>query len=317
MSEILSSPFTYAVIIAIAAFIAAIGSNKINKQRNYIADRTKGIVDTANVTLEELKVAGKKINKSLAAAEQANLKLEINKDKIIETLEKTIENKETTLKAQETIIGMLTGGDSYPLILFNKKGFSLTSSGKYGIPNLKLQIIHISNYQHCPIESLSLYLNDNIVDKNIEVVYEENYTKTFAMTIDIIKFSDMKISIDKNVSHAFDFNFNSGLKRWTQRIRLLPINGRWEVLNGLEEEISYIKEKGLIPSPKTIHFQASTNFPYLKNIEGKKYARNALYYYLTSDRQNKLNYHNIFNRIFEISGENEMKSFDIDYFETE
>ena len=315
MSEILSSPYTYAIIIALAAFLAAFGSSRINRQRNEIYKTTKEIVDTAKITLDELKIAGDSINKSLKEAKEANSKLQENKDKIIETLNKTIENKETTLKAQERIIGILTGGDSFPTILFDKKGFFLASFGEYGIPNLQLQIIHISNYQNCPIESLSLYLNENEIDDNIKIVYDKSFTKTFAGTIDLISFSDLDVVLDKNKSHAFDFNFNSDLKRWTQRIRLFPVNGRWEVLNGLEEEISYREKKDQIPSPKTIHFKASINFPFLQEIDGKKYARNALYYHLTSERQNKLNYYNLFNRSFEIKGENEMESFDIDYFE--
>jgi len=315
MLEIFSSPYFYAVIIAGAAIVAAIGTDKINKQRNNIAEQTEKIVKTANVTLDQLKIAGDNINESLLKVEEANSKLEENKDKIIETLNKTIENNETTLKAQERIIGILTGGDSFPTILFNKKGFYLASFGDYGIPNLKLQIVHISNYQDCPIESLSLYLKENKADKNIDIVYDESFTKTFAGTFDLISFSDLRIDLDKNVTHAFDFNFNSNLKRWTQRIRFVPLNGRWEVLNGLEEEISYKEEKGKIPFPKTIHFKCSINFPLLQEIDGKKYARNAFYYHLTAARQNKLNYHNLFNRSFEISGDNEMESFDIEYFE--
>ena len=262
---IFSSPYFYAILVSIAAFAAAYGSQKINKTIN-------------------------------------------------ETFHETLEVKDTTIAAQKNIIGVLTGGDSYPSVLFNQKGFLLASSGDYGIPNLKLQIIHIPNYQNCPIESLSLYLNDNKADKNIKIIYDKTFTKSFAGSINLIKFSELAINLDKDVSHAFDFNFNSDLKRWTQRIRFIPVNNRWEVLNGLEEEISYKEEKGKVPSPKTIHFKASINFPYLEKIEGKIYGRNALFYHLTSKRQNKLNYHNLLNRSFEIEGDREMESFDINFF---
>ena len=94
ISEILASPYTYAIIISMAAFIAAFASQQV-------VDQTKN--NTA--------------------------KLEETKQAIIDNLSKTVE-------AKEEVIGMLTGGDSYPSILFNEQGFLFACNGKFGIPNL-------------------------------------------------------------------------------------------------------------------------------------------------------------------------------------
>lgn len=273
MANIIASPYTYATIVAIGAFIAAFASQQMIKQ-----------------------------------TKETNAMLEENKQSITDTLSKTVE-------AKEEIIGMLTGGDSYPTILYNKDGFLLASHGKYGIPNLKLQIVHISDYQHTSMESISNYLNNNKTNDNISVVYTNIFTKTFAGTVHTIKLSELNIEIDKNISHGFDFNFSNDFKRWVQRVRLIPVNGKWEVLDGLEEEVTYKKDIHSVPAPKTIHFRASQNFPYLENIQGKKYGANKLYYHLTVDRESKLNYHNLFNRSFEMTRDRIMDAFDINYFD--
>lgn len=273
---IAESPYTYALIMSCAVFLAAFSSDQVIKQR-------------------------KKTNKTLKNT----------KNIIITNLNKTIE-------AKNEIIGMFTGGDSYPEIMFGKNSFLLASNGKYGIPNLKLQIVHIKDYEKVPIETLSKYLNNQKASGSISVVYTKTFTKTFAGTMHTIKFSDIGIHLDKKISHGFDFNFNSDFKRWTERVRLINVNDKWEVLIGLEEETSHKKNTHTLSQPRTIYFRASPDFPYLEKVNGKTMGRNQLFYHLTKKRDDKLNYHILFNRIFDMTEGNRLISpLDINHFNTD
>jgi len=314
MSEIISSPFTYAIIVAIAAFFAAYGSNRINNQRNKTAKLTENLVKTADSTLKELKEAGEKINLSLNETEKANLNLKTNNDAIVENLKKTIEAKETIIKVKDDILGMLTGGQSYPSILFNENGFWISITGEYGIPNLKLDIVHIKDYEKTPVNSLNKYLAEGYIDSNFKLVYSNTFIKTFAGTLHLLKFEDLNLDIDTSKSQGFDFIFNSNIKKWTQRIRLNLVNNRWEVLNGLEEEITYKESKNKIPSPKSIHFKVSKNFPHIREIGKKKIISTQAYYYLIAQRENQLKSSQLFNKGYEVTEEIMMESFSTSFF---
>lgn len=318
MYEIFSSPYFYAAIVAIAAFVAAIGSDMVNKQRNKIESNTQEIVKTANITLNELKVAGENINQSLGEAKQANSKLDVNKDKIIETLNKTIENKEATLNAQATIIGMLTGGDSYPTILLKQsKGFYILVNGEYGIPNLDLQIVYIKDFINVPINSLASYLNDNVTSDNIAQIYSHTFPRTYPRSLHSINLSELNIDLNKNLSHGFDFIFTSDYKKWIQRIRLIPINGKWEILNAFEEVFTQDKDKTSISNISRIYFKVSDTFPNLVNHGGNTYGNEFLYYMLDNDKRRYLNSSRLFNDGIEITEKNITEPLDIDFFNEE
>lgn len=309
MSEIISSPYTYAVIITIAAFLAAYGSTQVNKQ-------TKKIGETAEMTLEELEKASEKINLSLKEAESANLKLKENNQSIVRNLQKTIETKEATIKSKEEVIGLLTGGDSYPSILFKKnKGFYLLVNGEYGIPNLHIQVAYFKDFLNTQIISLASYLNNNIPVDNISLVYSNSFPRTYPRSLHSIELKELNIDLNKEISHGFDFIFTSEYKKWIQRIRLIPVKGKWEVLYALEEVMTHDKDKTKLSNISDIYFKVSKDYPFLRNHDGKTYGNESFYYMLNNDKRRYLNSSRLFNNGIEIKEKNITEHMDIAYFD--
>ncbi|MCP4763104.1 MAG: hypothetical protein GY870_15110 [archaeon] len=305
--------YTYAAIIVTAAFIAAYGSSQINKQINKTAEQTETIVKIVDTTLGELEEASEKINFSLKEAEIANLKLKGNNQSIVENLQKTIEVKEATIKLKEEVIGLLTGGDSYPEILFKKnEGFSLRIDGEYEIPKLGLQIVHFMDFLNTPIESLALYLDDRVESGNISIIHEDFFPRTYSKNVHSIK---LDIFLNNKISHGFDFIFTSEYKKWVQRIRLIPIKNKWEVLNSLEEVLTQNKDKTSISNISKIFYKVSKDYPNLIRHEGKTYGNEALFYMMDNQKRNYLNSSRLFNNGVEIEEKNSIEPLEINFFD--
>lgn len=252
MSEIISSPYTYAVIVAIAAFIAAFGSRQVDKVRKEIAGHTKNLIEKADSSMTELKIASSQINKSLEETKVANQKLDENKSKIIENLNKTLDAKNATINAQNEIIGQLTGGDSFPRIEVGESCFYLVINGNYSIPDCEVEIVLLRDYFTAPFDVTDSYVYNGKKDgKYYNTICRQFYPKLWINGINVeIPFVDEIYDCVKNAdSFGFDIFFVSSFKRWKQEIRFLrfperksdfgvveKVNEEKPSLNGKNEE---------------------------------------------------------------------------------
>ena len=265
--NIFASPYFYAVLVSIAAFAAAYGSQKISKTINNTFNETLGV-------------------------------------------------KDTTIATQDNIIGMLTGGDSYPEVLFEKnKGFYLLVSGEYGIPNFNIQIVYFNDFINTQISSLASYLNYSQTVDNISLVHSETFPRTYPRNLHSISLNELKINLDKRVSHGFDFILTSEYKKWIHRIRLIPVNDKWEVLYALEEVTTHDKDKTKLSNISNIYFKVSKDYPYLLKHDGKTNGNEFFYYMLDNDKRRHLNSSRLFNNGIEIKEKNIIESLDINFFD--
>lgn len=310
MKEYIFNPlFAIFVLTVIAAFFVWINSVKDAKIRDEIHEGVDTIKKLSTQTIKDLEEANKNVLKSLGEVEQANKKLEQNYNQ-------TIEVKEATIQSQKDIIGMLTGGDSYPSILFQKnKGFYLLVNGEYGIPNFNIQIVYFNDFLNTSINTLASYLNNNITVDNISQVYSNSFPRTYPRSLHSIELKDLNIELNKEISHGFDFIMTSEYKEWIQRIRLIPISGKWEVLYALEEVMAHDKDKTKISNISDIYFKVSQNYPGLIKDEGKTYGNESFYYMLNNDKRKHLNSSRLFNNGIEIEEKNITESLDINFFE--
>lgn len=310
MEKFLLSPFLYAGIVALAAFLAAWGSYRIGKIRNDIANRTATLVESADKSLTELRKVGNSLNISLERIEHANLKLEENKKSIFETYEKTIESQKAIIQSKDEILGMITGGDSYPKIALFKDNIYVFVNGTYGIPDLKIEIYHLKNIDKIQASDISRYLSNGTESDNISKVYSGETKNLGAGLAHPIDCGYIKNELMKIVPQGFDIIFVGGFKKWIQRIRLYPINGKWERLDGLEETRTFIKTNNLTDMKSTIYFKASENFPHLFKVENEVFCGTNSYYVF--DRKVQLIV--VPNILHKITHENTIPPFDIDFF---
>lgn len=203
MSDFFLSPYTYAVIIAIAAFLAAIGSQHISNTRNLIAKQTENLVDTASETLAQMKDISQGINF---------------------TLEKTLEAKDATISAQKDILGQITGGDSFSSYDLIQKQLRLRIQGDYSIPNLKIKIYFLKNYIKIPFQEINEYLKKDVQNsKSINMIFDGGYEKLF-QNVWVKPFElprDVLSSIYEDDFAGFDIYFTTDYKCWKQSIRLM------------------------------------------------------------------------------------------------
>jgi len=158
LSSIFSNPFTYAGIIILAALVAAFNAKNASKKTDGIVTTTHSIEGTTNATFSRLENVSTNLVTTLGKIEQANSKLEENRKSINDTYEKTIESLKATIQSKDEILGMITGGDSYPQLALSKNAFFVFVNGTYGIPNLKVEIYHLKDYNNIPSEVVFDYL---------------------------------------------------------------------------------------------------------------------------------------------------------------
>ena len=276
MKEIISSPFTYAIIVTIAAFIAAYGSYRVNKTRKTIETNSKELIQKADSSMTELERASKQINESLEKAKEANIKLDINNSqlasnykKIVEGLEESIKAKDATISAQEEILGQITGGNSYPKITLKKDGFFLSPIGSFSIPNLQVKIGFIQNCMNIPEQTTLNYLRGQNPDKIFTFIISEKYSKLWKNpSFEIIKIKNMKnyLMTNNGIIHGFDISFQSEYKKWFQKIRLISHNGSWEIADVLYE-IPTTQKSNVFSSEKKIYEHVSKDFPTLEETD--------------------------------------------------
>lgn len=273
MSDFISSPYIYAIIIMVAAILAAYGADKTNKQRNEISKNVKDNIDTANVILTKLNAASETINLGLSKTLEANTKLEQNKDKIIETLEKTIENKEATLKAQEEIIGNLTGGNSF--CYFNPSVFPANSheqnahhkvtlglilEGNYPIRNIDYNICKLRKYSDEGTEKkylkkgfVPIIMNNENRPDNVRIAYSGEVINIPANIKDVSY--EISINAGGKIIKQLIWIKYAGKMRWIYAIRVTTIE---ETLN---EDGSYHSKE------KVLKEEADSGFPLTTNGE--------------------------------------------------
>lgn len=284
MNEIISSPFTYAIIVAIAAFIAAIGSYQINKKRNEIAETTKSLVNTADSTMSELKKASIQINTSLEQTKKANQKLDDNKVRIIANLNKTLEAKDATITAQNEIIGQLTGGQSYPKIGIGESCFYILINGKYSIPECEIEIILLKDYLTAPFNVTDNYLKNGIKDgKYFKTLEKLKYPKLWknGSSISIPFKEDVYNIVMNSQSFGFDIFYVSSFKRWKQEIRFLRFyedKSDFGIFDKLIEENPSQDEDNNVKT-KILIMQISDKFPteFIEAKTKKKFCHIDLY----------------------------------------
>lgn len=187
----------------------------------------------------------------------------------------------------------------------------------YGIPNFNIEIAYFNEFINTKTSSIVSYLNNNQAVDNISLVYSEAFPRTYPRSSHSISLNDLNINLDKGVSHGFDFILTSQYKRWVQRIRLIPVNGNWEVLYALEEVQTHDIDKNKISNISEIYFKVSDNYPNLIKHDGKTYGNEFLYYLLDNEKRNFLNSSRLFNNGFEIKEENHIEPLDLDFFDVE
>ena len=116
-------------------------------------------------------VAAYAANQKIKLFEKHNQTLAVSKKTIITNLEKTIESK-------DEIIGMVTGGDSYPRLSIGNNYFFLSVNGVYSIPECTVEIVYLKNYLNISLNTTSDYLEKGIRnDTDIKTIYKAKFTK--------------------------------------------------------------------------------------------------------------------------------------------
>lgn len=313
ISSIFSNPFTYAVFIIVAALVAAFNAKKASKKTDGIVTTTQSIEGTTNATFTRLENVSTNLITTLGKIEQANSKLEENRSSINDTYEKTIESLKATLQSKDEILGMITGGDSYPQLTLTKNAFFVVVNGTYGIPNLKVEVYHLKDYNSIPSEVVSDYLLNNTISGYIQRIYSSEARNLGVGNVNPIEYdSFIRTELaNTNISHGFDIFYTGDYKSWVQKIRLIPVNGKWEFLDCLEESSSFNKTTNLMNTRKTIYFKTSENFPYLSKIDDKVYCGSSSCYVF----DHKVHPIPIPNLLHEIKKENFIPTFGFGYFE--
>lgn len=307
LSSIFSNPFTYAGIIILAALVAAFNAKNASKKTDGIVTTTHSIEGTTNATFSRLENVSTNLITTLGKIEQANSKLEENRKSINDTYEKTIESLKATIQSKDEILGMITGGDSYPQLALSKNAFFVFVNGTYGIPNLKVEIYHLEDYKNIPSEVVSDYLLNKTMSGYIQKIYSSEARNLGVGNVNPIEYDSFIRNelANTNISHGFDIFYTGDYKSWVQKIRLIPVNGKWELIDCLEELSTFNKTKNLMNTRKTIYFNSSENFPYLSKIEDKVYCGSSSCYMF--DRK-------VPNLLHEIKKENYRPTLGFGYF---
>lgn len=234
-----------------------IGVEKID---TIVTNSEKKLNDAGEALSKVNAVVVQNLEKSVKAGEQ----LEQSYKQIVETLNQTIEGKNATLKAQDEIIGQMTGGNSYPQLSLKKGGFYLTNKGIYSIPNLEISIRSIPNCLEIPREVTLDYLKRR--QSNGDYIKPVFYKKPYKLwaglhieSIDIKNFNSY-LPNDNGIMNGFEIYFNSDHKRWVQQIRLISHNGSWEIADILYE-IPTTQRDNNFSNQKEIYNHVSENFP--------------------------------------------------------
>lgn len=201
-------------------------------------DDLQTTIGIANDNLKSTEAANKKLS-------QTSIQLQRNYEETLKTLEAANQAKDEalnaqkeTLKSKDEVIGRLTGGNTYPKIELKKGGFYLTSIGGYTIQGLKVVIFIIPNYLDIPKQVTIDYLKGNKLDeKYIVPVFKKTYSRFWGNSSEVIDIPNFNgyLLTNNNAAHAFEVYFESEFKKWSQKIRIISHNGKWEVANILDE----------------------------------------------------------------------------------
>lgn len=299
----ISSPWTYAGIVTFAAFAAAYGSHRIDVKRDKMASHIDSLVIKANETLQELNDVSNVMDTNLNKTEKANEKLEV-------TYQKTIEALEATIQSKDEVLGMITGGDSYPHIAMTQGQFYLLVNGTYGIPNLNIQIYYLKDYNNIPSKIVSDYLSNKTQTEFIYEIYNSKCRNLGVGIVHSISYDSFKSEFKNKISHGFDIIYQGDFKSWVQRIRLIPVNDKYEVFEELEEIISYNKTNNLGNTRKQVFLKVSDDFPYInKDGENRYCASNC--FYIFNHKVHPVPIPNILHKILE---KNIRAPYEIDFF---
>lgn len=311
MYEYIFNPlFAIFILTVIAAFFVWINSVKDSKIRDQINSGVDTLKIQSDETIRRLKDANRDISVSLEKTKKANEQLAENNQKISENYRKTIEAKEAIIDAQKDIIGQITGGDSYPSIVMTRNQFFLLVNGTYGIPNLNIQIYYLKDYTKIPSKIVSDYLLNKTQTEYIYEIYNSKCRNLGVGIVHPISYDSLKSEFNNKISHGIDIVFQGDFKSWIQRIRLIPINDKYEVFEELEEIISYNKTRNLGNTRKQLFIKVSDNFPYInKDGENRYCPSNCLYIF-----DHKVHPIPIPNILHKILKKNIIPPYEIDFF---
>lgn len=269
-------------VLIISAFITYLSSNDDAKIKKAIDDKTDTLVDKGKETIDTLN----EISKDVAIAQNqldstylnSVLNLEqsvLNHQTTLENLKRTIEAKEKILKSQDEMISRLTGGNSYPYFTISNKKLKLHLDGDYGIPDLRIEIFFLKNYQMQEREIFLKYIYEGILNEGIIKFYDNTFPKLYVNKTyqDIIIPNEVLESIMSDDYSGFDIKFNSGYKSWTQYIRLhknLLNTNQIDIFNILYES-KEIKAKYPEDLVKKLKIEASPNYKDFFNAFKKRY----------------------------------------------
>lgn len=249
-------------------------------------------IDIAKLNLDKVTLANVQLLETNEKLNKASLQLLDNYNKTLEALEasnkakdEAINAQNETLKSKDEIIGLLTGGSSFPRISLKKGGFHISVQGEYSIPDLRIIIYALPNYLNIPAQVTSDYMKGKKTGPSyIFPIYSQQYYMVWAGhlpgSIDIPNFNEY-LPTNDGIMNGFDIILETKHKKWKQQIRIVSHNGKWEIADKLLE-IPTTQKGNVMRIPDEIFTEISENFPAIRTANTKT---GKMMFYITYNAQ--------------------------------